>query len=137
MIHLINTSLRPVQSLPVRRTTWLKNSCSRQSSHGAATAIGRASLEMSLTFTMIFISCRRTIRGENVHAVIERQKVSEGFRRFKVLYHVLVLLVAEVEHRLDGPELVEDLVVLSHVGGQDASAHTQSFHDTQAEDTRK
>lgn len=43
----------------LKRITWLKNSCSRQSSQGSATAIGLASLEMSLTFTMIFISWKQ------------------------------------------------------------------------------
>ena len=36
--------------------TWLKNSVSRQSSHGDATSIGRLSLEISATFTRTCIS---------------------------------------------------------------------------------
>lgn len=48
----------------LRVNTWLKNSCSRQSSQGSATAIGLASLEISLTFTMIFISWEQEPQAE-------------------------------------------------------------------------
>lgn len=37
------------------------------------------------------------------------------------LYHVLVVLVAEVENRLRDFELVENFVVSRHVGGQNTS----------------
>lgn len=37
-------------------------------------------------------------------------------------HHVLVVLVGEVKGRQDGLELVEDLIVLGHVSGQDTSA---------------
>lgn len=43
--------------------TWLKNSCSRQSSQGSATSMGRASLEMSLTLIRIIISCKNRENG--------------------------------------------------------------------------
>ncbi len=36
--------------------TWLKNSVSKQSIHGSATSMGRASLEISATFTSIIRS---------------------------------------------------------------------------------
>lgn len=39
-----------------------------------------------------------------------------------LLHHFLVVLVGEVEHRLHDFELVEDLVVSRHVGGQNAPA---------------
>ena len=41
------------------KPTWIKNSCKRQSSHGSATSIGRASLETSDTLIIICINCNK------------------------------------------------------------------------------
>lgn len=96
--------------------TWLKNSCSRQSSQGSATAMGLTSLEMSLTFTMIFISWG----GGG-----EQRPLNEGVRRRApgggdYAHHFLVVFVGEVENGLDAFELVENFVVPRHVRRQDA-----------------
>lgn len=45
-------------------------------------------------------------------------------------HHVFVVLVGEVKGRQDGLELVEDLIVLGHVRGQDTSAGNRGGKDT-------
>ena len=116
----------------VSTCTWLKNSCSKQSSQGSATDIGLASLEMSLTFIMIFISCTQKTQHGAFYLIITeiadlRSEMCFTWRwnRREHLYHFFVLLVGEVELRLQTSELSQDVVVSHHVGGQNASERDQ------------
>lgn len=83
--------------------------------------MGRASLDMSLTFMRIIISCDKTNSRLCLRAPLRSWFL---FRSQLVLvsHHVSVLLVGKVESWQDGFEFVQDLVVSGHVRGQDAPA---------------
>lgn len=51
-------------------------------------------------------------------------------------HHVFVVLVGEVKSRQDGLELVENLIVFGHVGGQNTSAGRREEEEEEREDGR-